>query len=125
MSKTDKWVIIILVICILINISVWVAGLIKHKLVLYFSFLNGLTGLILITYWTAREIKITQHFIETREIAVLSFEALVIAISVYAISSASLNNWIKITQYTVFAVHFACLVLFLIFMLTFKMDRLI
>lgn len=125
MSKADKWMIIILAFGILINISVWIAGLIKHKLILCFSFLNALTGLIVITYWIAREIKITQHFIETREVVVLSFEALVIAVSVYAILSASLNNWIKITHYTVFAIHFACLAFFLIFMLTFKMDRLI
>ncbi|MGH2564909.1 MAG: hypothetical protein ACRDE5_10365 [Ginsengibacter sp.] len=121
----DKCVIIILAITILINISVWIAGLIKHKLVPWFSYLNVLTGFIVITYWIAREIKITQHFIENGEIAVLSFEVLVIAVSVYTISSASLNNWLKITQYIVFALHFTCLILFLVFILTFKLDKLI
>ena len=125
MSKADKWMIIILAVGILINISTWIAGLIKHKLVLYFSFLNAFTGFVLITYWIVRELKITQHFIEGREIAVLSFEALVIAVSVYAMSSASLSSWIKNVQYTIFALHLACLVLFLVFMLTFKLDRLI
>lgn len=125
MSKTDKWMNIILIACIAIYISVWIAGLVKHELVIYSSFLNALTGLLLITYWIQNEKRITQHFIETREIVVLSIEALIVAISVYSISSASLSYWVKITQHIIFGIHFACLVLFLIFMLTFKMNRLI
>jgi len=124
MNKPDSWVIIFLISVILIYISVWIIGVIKHKAAFYFSFLNGLTALMLIAYWVLREIRVTQHFIETREIVVLSIEALIIAISVYSILSAFLNSWIKVAQYCIFGVHFLCLVLFLIFMLTFKMDRL-
>jgi hypothetical protein len=124
MNKSDSWVIIFLTSVILIYISVWITGFVKHKPAFYFSFLNGLTALTLIAYWVLREIRITQHFIETREIVVLSIEALIIAISVYSILSAFLNSWIKVAQYCIFGVHFLCLVLFLIFMLTFKMDRL-
>ena len=125
MDKSDKWIIIILAIWILINTALWVAGLIRHKTAQYFSVVNALTALILIVYWIQHEIRITQHLIEMREVAVLSFEALVIAISVYAISSVTIPHSIKIIQYIIFALHFTFLILFLIFMLTFKMGRLI
>ncbi len=125
MNKSDKWIIILFGISLLINILVFVAGLIKHKVALYFSVVNALTGLAIIVYWIQKEMSVTQHFIETREVMVLSAEALVIAISIYALSMASISNWVKITQYVVFSIHFICLVLFFLFMLTFKFNKLI
>ncbi|MGN6531553.1 MAG: hypothetical protein ACTHK0_07355 [Ginsengibacter sp.] len=125
MNKSDKCIIIAFALSILINIIVFVAGLIKHKVALYFSVINALTGLAIIVYWLQREMSVTQHFIEAREVMVLLAEALVIAISIYAISTASFTSWVKITQYIIFGIHFICLIFFLIFMLTFKFNKLI
>lgn len=124
MSNVDQLINIIVISSIAAFIAVWIAGAVKRKLLFYFSVLNAVSGLAIIAYWIQNELRITQHTIETREIAVLTLEALFVAVSIYSISAIRFQYTLKIIQYIIFGLHFSSLILFLIFMLTFKINRL-
>jgi hypothetical protein len=125
MSKSDKWVIILFIASILIHIGVWTLGIVRHKVLNYLSFLNGIAGLVLISYWIRNEVWSRKQGMEGREIAFLCVEGFIVFLSIYAIVSARIFPWLRIMQYTFFALHLLVLIVFLIFMLTFKMNKLI
>jgi hypothetical protein len=125
MNKSDQWVIIILVLFILLHLSVLIIVLLCHKLPCLVSLLNLVAGLSIMLYWVQKEIRIIQHTTELREILVLGFEVAVIIISFYSFISNQRNIFLNFTRYLFFGIHFLCLILFLVFMLTFKMNRLI
>src|SRR5689334_6219883 len=106
MGNSDKQVILILSLIIAAYIVTWIAGVMRHQLTYYFSFLNAATALILIVYWVQKQLSITQHSFEGREIAVLLLEGLVLGISVYCIVVRPGMQWAKIVQYVVFGLHF-------------------
>lgn len=125
MSKTDSWVNIILITVIAIYIIAWIAGMLNNKLVSYFSVVNAVTAIAILVYWAQKQVNITQHYVETREIFFLGVEVLFAGISIYTFFYSLANHWLKITQYIIFSLHLIAIVLFLIFMLTFKVKRLI
>jgi len=125
MSKTDSWINVIVIVVIAVYVITWIFGLVTHKLVNYFSVINATTALTILIYWIQKQMHITQHYIETREIIFLGVEALFAGISVYALFTSIINHWLRITQYVIFSLHLIALILFLIFMLTFKLKRLI
>ena len=125
MSKSDQWIIITVVVFILIHLSIWVVGFLTNKLSYLTAGLNLVAGLSIIVYWVQKQLRIEQHYVELREIIVLCFELLVIGCTVYSFISRQWDNRIRIAQYIFFGIHLAALLLVLIFMLTFKMNRLI
>ena len=125
MIKSDQSVVIIMGLLILLYLSVWVVGYFTGKLFYFMSILNLASAAAIILYWTVRQLKIQQHTIELREIVVLGAELIVIACAVYVIAAGNKFNWLKVVQYIFFTIHFLLLLLALIFMLTFKMNRLI
>ena len=124
MSKSDIVIIIILIVSILTHVSIGIIGLITHKLLNYLPFLNALSGLILVTYWVQKQLRITQHIFEMREMVVLCGEVLVVGVSIYTIVSTPMHFWLKMIQFVVFTLHLSALLLFAVFMLTFKMNKL-
>lgn len=124
MGKSDQWVVITIVVLILLHISILVIGYVTSKVAYLAAIINLAAGASLIGYWVIRQMQIQQHIIETREVIVLLGEVLVIGAAVFYIFSGQKGNWLKVTQYTFFGIHLFVLILALIFMLTFKMDRL-
>ena len=124
MGNSDKQVILIISLLIVAYILTWITGFMKHQLAYCFSFVNAATALGLIVYWAQKQFRITQPIFEGREIAVLCLEGLVAGIAVYYILVRPGVQWVKVVQYVVFGLHFTALVLFLVFMLTFKMNKL-
>jgi hypothetical protein len=124
MNKTDQWVLIIIVAVIFLHLSVWVIGYRMNKLHLLTAVINLLAGASIIIYWGVRQLKVTHHYIETREIIVLGFEIIVIACAVYAIVTGQKSNLLKVMQYVFFGIHLTVLIAALIFFLTFKMNKL-
>lgn len=125
MSKSDYWVNVILIFFILLHIIVLISGLVTHKLLTYISVLNTISGLIVIIYWIQKQLRITQHIYEAREMIFLGFETVLVAVSIYSIvSNFQINYWVRVVQYVFFSIQFLCLVLLLLFMLFFKMNRL-
>ncbi len=125
MSKSDQWINITVVVFILLHLSIWVVGLLTNKLSYLTACLNLVAGISIIVYWVQKQLRIDQHYIELREIIVLCFELLVVGCTLYSFITRQWDNGIRIAQYIFFGIHLAALLLFLIFMLTFKMNKLI
>ncbi|MEP7259392.1 MAG: hypothetical protein ABI687_13415 [Flavitalea sp.] len=124
MSKSDKLVIIILSLSILLHVGAWMLGLWKHKLLQYISPLNAVVAIGFLGYWIQNELRITQHYIETREIVFLSLESLILVFSIYSLIAVQPGNWVRITHYVIFSLNLTAMVLFLIFMANFKITKL-
>ncbi len=125
MSKSDQWVSILVVILIVMHLSGLIIGLVIHKLPVLIPLLNMAVAFSIIIYWIQKQLRIMQHYIDTQEMIMLGAEVVVIATAVYFINTAYQHQWVKILQYVFFGIHLAALLLFIVFMLTFKINRLI
>jgi hypothetical protein len=106
-------------------LSILVIGYFTAKFTYLAAVLNAAAGISIILYWIIRQLQIEQHYFESREIIVLLFEVLVIAAAVFYIATSQKQNWLRVMQYIFFGIHLVTLLLGLIFMLTFKMKKLI
>lgn len=88
------------------------------------ALLNLLTSASLVICWITKQIKIKQHVREMREMIVVCLELIVIGCSVYATAAGRANGWLKNIQYVFLGVHLAVSVVGLVFMFTFKMNKL-
>jgi hypothetical protein len=125
MSKSDQWVIIAISLLILLYLSILAIGYLTGRFSYLSAFLNAATGTSIILYWAIRQIQIEQHTIETREIIVLLFEVLMVAGAVFYVVGNQKHNWLRVMQGIFFGIHLAALLLGLIFMFTFKINKLI
>ena len=125
MSKSDQWVIIAICVLILLYLSILVIGNLTGRFSYLSAFLNAVTGTSIILYWAIKQIQIDQHIIETRELIVLFFEVMIVAGDVYYVVGHQKYNWLRVMQCIFFGIHLAALLLGLIFMFTFKINKLI
>jgi len=125
MSRSDQWVVITIVLLILLHLSIFAIGYFTARLSYLAAVLNLAAGVSIILYWAIRQLQIEQHIIEPREIIVLLFETVVGGAAVFFIVSNQRDSWLRIMQWLFFGIHLTALVLGLIFMLTFKMNKLI
>jgi hypothetical protein len=123
MSKTDQLVSVILVIVILLYLSVFTIAIVYRK-ISFLSLLNLISALSVLIYWIQKQFRISFHIADPTEIAVLCFEIAVIGVGIYSIVSKQNLNWISTIQKIVFGIHLSALILFLVFMLTFKITKL-
>lgn len=124
MSKSDQWISIFVAILILIHLSVLAISILYHK-TSWIPLLNSLAALAVIVYLIQKQFTISHFILYPLELSFFSFEVLVLAFAVYSILNKQSLNWLTILQKTIFGIHLTVLVLFLVFMLTFKIDRLI
>ncbi len=124
MNQADSVVIAAVICCIAIFLLTWITGLIKHHLPLYISYLNGICGLAVIVCGLQQALRTTQHVTDIAEVAVLCAEGLLVGLSGYFIFSKQTAATVIILQYIYFGLHILALVLFLAFMLTFKITKL-
>lgn len=116
---------IILIVLIGIHFSVLIVGIKTNRAGLYISMLNLVAGASVLFYWIQKQVSIKQHFIDTMEILMIGFEIALVAAAIYLLVSKKVTSWVVIMQYVFFGIHFLALVLFFIFMLCFKIKRLI
>lgn len=124
MSKSDQLICVILGITILLYFSVLIRATISRKASL-FTLLNVVSAITVVIYWVQKQLRITVHITDSMEIAMLYFEITVIGLGIYSILSRQSINWLDITHKVVFGIHLSALILFLTFMLIFKITRLI
>ncbi|CAN5688970.1 hypothetical protein BH11BAC3_BH11BAC3_21010 [soil metagenome] len=98
--------------------------LITGQAIIYVAALNAASSLSLLLYWIRKQLLITRHYYDFAELFVVGFEVLFSALTVYAIFFSSAGKWLLVAQYIIVGIHFAVLVFFLIFSLTFKIKRL-
>ncbi len=125
MSTTDKWITIIVVAIIVIYLGVLIAGIASHKLLSLISLVNLVTAISILVYWLQHQIRISQHIIDLLEIVGLCIETGVITCAALALKRIQYDGWLKIVQYLVFGIHLLALICFLLFMLFFKMNRMV
>ncbi len=121
MNPSDQFIRVILIVFIVIHLAVWVTGLVLNKPAFLITMLNIAAGLLILIYWIQKQIRIERHVVDLKEVLFLCFELLVIASAYYRIVS----NKLRVAQYVFFGIHLSLLSALLIFMLTFKMNRLI
>jgi hypothetical protein len=125
MPNSNQSVLIILIAIIVLFLTVFIIGYKTNQLDFLIPLLNLVSALTLLLYWLQKQFRITQHYFELREMVVLSLEIVVVACATYSLVSNQNQNWLRIMQYIFYAVHLLCLILFLVFLLIFKMERLI
>ena len=123
-NPDDRTVKRITIAAICLYAAVLIAGFATHHLLLYVSIINSVAGLLIISYWIWDKLRPLKRLTERRELIVLLIECIIVAAAIYTIMSTSLPGWLTIVQYIIFAIHALLLVLFLIFMLTFKIKKL-
>jgi len=124
MSRADQWVVIFVLAVLMIHVLALIAGLVTNRLSYFAGIVNLIMGMSVLIYWVQKQLRIEYHIFEMREWMVLLFEAAVAGISIYSILAAQWTTGFRVLQYIFFGVHSLILILLLIFMLTFKMDRL-
>ena len=124
MSKSDQGVVIIMLLLVLLYLAVWAMGYFTHKLPFYISALNIATAFAMVGYWAIRQLQIQQHYFELREMIGLGIEVVIFIAAIYAIASGNKYKWITTMQYLVFGIHLLLLLLSLVFMFTFKINKL-
>ncbi len=125
MNKADQPIVFILILLIAVHLSIAVPGFVKGKFLFYASILNFISGLLIIIYWLQKQLRIEQHIFEQREFVVLNLELVMIFCAVAFFFTNRCTAFFKTVQYSFFTIHLLLLILGLIFMLTFKMNKLI
>jgi|GEM_PF-1463474 len=125
MNKADQPIIFILILLIAVHLSIAVLGFVKGRFLFYASILNFTSGLLIIIYWLQKQLRVQQHIFEQREFVVLNLELIMIFFAVAFFFTNRYATFFKLVQYSFFTVHLLLLITGLIFMLTFKMNKLI
>ena len=120
----DRQVVIIIIVFLFLYAAVLITGVAMHQLLLLVSVMNTIAGSLMISYWVWDKLRPLQRMTEQREIIVLSIEGLFAAVSLYAVITNGLSYWLTVVQYIIFTLHAVLLLLFLVFMLTFKIKKL-
>jgi hypothetical protein len=125
MSNPDKVVVIMMLLLITIHLGVAIAGFITGRLLFLMTILNLIAGLSIIIYWIQKQLRISQHIFDGKEVLGLLLELIVVACGIYVLSKNHAVTFFKAVQYSFFSIHLLLLIIGLIFMLTFKMNKLI
>jgi hypothetical protein len=123
--KTDSWVIVIVLSFLIGHITTLLFGYFTNRLPFFISMVNLLVASIGIIYWGVKSLKIRYFNIETREVIVLIIEVIIMIFAIYFLVKKDEKLWVNMVNYIGFSLHFMAGIVFLIFMLTFKMNRLI
>ncbi len=124
MSPSDKRISAAIATIILIHVTVLALGLKIPAFSFLIALINLLVSSSILIYWTQKQIRITQHFLELREILVLLFEVIVLGCAGYSLFIHHPIQWLTIVNLSVLGIHLLVLLAFFVFMLTFKMKKL-
>ena len=124
MSSSDKRISVALAVFISISSILFVSELATSSPTSKIGFLNLAVSLSLILYWAQKQIRITHHFIELREVVVLCFEAAVVGCSIYSIFIEEQISWLRMVHFIVAGIHLLALLAFFVLMLTLKIKKL-
>lgn len=125
MNKVDQPIVFFLILLIAVHLSIAVLGIVKGRFLFYASILNFISGLLIIIYWLQKQLRIERHIFEQREFVVLNLELVMIFCAVAFFFTNRYTSFFKSVQYSFFTIHLLLLILGLVFMLTFKMNKLI
>lgn len=122
---TDRQVKIILYAFIVLYAAVVITGWAVHRLFLFLAVLNAVSGLLLVTAWCLKTMRLPQKLMGPREMFLIALEITGIIFSVFSMFTSRYHTLFSAVQYSIFSIHSIVLVLLLTFMLTFKMKKLL
>ena len=125
MSKADQYVVFVFILLIVIHLAIGIAGIITGRFLFLITVLNLAAGLSIIIYWLQKQLRIQQHIFEQREFVVLNLELIAIGCAIAFFLTNRYAVFFKAVQYSFFTIHLFILIAGLVFMLTFKMNKLI
>src|SRR6187549_2301466 len=124
MSLSDKRISAVVATVIMIHIAIFVTVLFLPTLSYLTAVVNLVIGSSICIYWIQKQLRITQHIFELREIIALTLEVVVIGCSIYSILLSEQIARLDVVNLFILIVHLLMLLVFLVFMLTFKMKKL-
>ena len=124
MLTQNETAVAVLVVFILVQLALVIMGKILGKLAMVVTVFNILVAICIIGYWLLQQFRSTVHYLEFREVAVLAVEVLIIASACYSLIIQHPHQLFKVAQQVFFGIHLLCSILLLIFMLTFRINKL-
>jgi hypothetical protein len=115
LSKTAAMSITIVFICI--YLLVLLIGILLHKTPMALGLLNGLTASVFLMLWATKQLDMDMP------VSILVAELLVVICAVYAVFFNPASQFFRVVHYLVYSAHLLIIVAFLIFLCTFKMNR--
>jgi len=125
LSNQDHWIATAVIGFIGIYLMVFITGYLNGGLVLFTAITNIFAGLTLLIYWIQKAIRVQRLMLGTREIIVIAAELFVLAAGIFVVLNIFDSKWLRFFNYLAFSIHLLALLLFLFFILTFKIKRLI
>jgi hypothetical protein len=123
-SKSDQFVVVVLSFFILIQVAIAVIGKLTGKFIELAGVLNLIVALLFIGYWVVRYFQVQVHSFDMWITLLLLAETILILLTAYSMMVHYGNQLVRFIQYIFFGLHLLASVLFLVFMLSFKMNRL-
>ena len=121
----DSWIIIFIVSFLAINIIVFTVGYKINQLPYLIAILNIVISSLSIIYWIIKNLNVQHLHIELREIIILSIEVFIVGFAILCLLTKQEKLAVNIVNYLGFSIKFLAGLGMLIFMLTYKMNRLI
>jgi hypothetical protein len=124
MTLSNRQFITITICSVLLYTLAMVMAILNYQQINVIPILNALASLIILTYWLNKQVRITTHYFEFREMIALGVEVLIFGISFVTILYYSSMKLLEVIGYFFFGLHFVAIILLLIFSLTFKIKKL-
>lgn len=120
-DTTVRVIMVIILICHLVTITI---GYKIKKTTLSISYLNAIFVIGILAFFVIDTQNIAQHPFEFREVFVLGLEASILIFALYAIMGFYNKTYVKVINYIGFWFHTLAIASMLVFMFTFKLERL-
>lgn len=120
----DTTVSVALVIILICHLATITIGYKIKKPTVSISYLNAIVVIGMFVFWIIDTPHIRQHQFQFRELFVLCLETCVLIFALYAIIGFHTKTYVKVINHIGFWLHILAAIAMLIFMTTFKLDRL-
>lgn len=123
MTLSNKRIITIVISCIVIYLLALITYLLNLSQLIFILILNFASSFSILLFWIIKQSRIKKHYYETRELIVLSFEVIILLVSSCAILTNIIPGWLQIIEFVFYGFHLIALIIFLVFALTFKINK--
>jgi hypothetical protein len=124
MQLSDNIIKTIVIVLILVYTGTLIIQLMSHSSFNFIAWLNVISASAILIFWTSKQLRISQHYYDSREIIFLCIECFFAGITIYSIIVNATNPFFNIMKYVIYGIHLAAMLALLLFMVTFKMNRL-
>lgn len=120
----DTTVSVAIVFILICHLATIIIGYKAKKTIVSISYLNATFGIGVFIFLLFDTLHIRQHPFEFRELFVLCIEACILIFALYSIIGFHTKTYVKVINHIGFWLHILAAIAMLIFITTFKLDRL-